>query len=83
MPICDQWFSTEEMNDIRAAVVRDPTISRRSLALKICERLNGEGLTGQFQEAGARRALNRLQRKGAPCLPEARFFQPLRPIWTR
>jgi len=76
MRICGQWFSTELMHDLQTAVVRDPTISRSALARKVCERLDWKRPTGQFQEAGARKALLLLHRKGALRLPEARPSPP-------
>lgn len=74
MRICGQWFSAKVIHDIQSTLAREPTISRRALARKVCEWLNWKRPTGDWQEGGARRALATLHRRGLVRLPDVAPF---------
>jgi len=70
MLVCGQNFTDEVIRKIHRTVETEPTISRRSLSLKVCEWLNWKDPTGKPKEMSCRVALLKLHRKGMVTLPE-------------
>lgn len=69
MKLCGQHFSSEVINRIQGAVDAEPTISRRSLSLQVCEWLGWRGRNGKPKEMSCRVALLRLHRRKRIRLP--------------
>ena len=74
MRVCGQWFDTPLRERIMAAVRQDPTLSRRSLAERVCDWLGWSNPRGEPCLGSARRALAELHRRGALALPAATPF---------
>lgn len=72
MRICGQEFSDETCDRIRATIESEPTISRRALALRVCQWLNWQSPNGKPKEMSCRVALLKLHREGYLALPEPR-----------
>ena len=70
MLVCGQHFTDEVIRKIHRTVETEPTISRRSLSLRVCEWLNWKDPTGKLKEMSCRVALLKLHRKGIVTLPE-------------
>jgi hypothetical protein len=68
--ICGQEFSDEICARIRATIASEPTISRRSLSLHVCEWLDWKSPNGKPKEMSCRVALLKLHRGGQLSLPE-------------
>lgn len=79
MVICGQAFTAEVLENVRATVESEPTISRRALSLRVCEWLDWKGPNGKPKEMSCRTALLKLHRQGILRLPEPAgngFFAP-------
>ena len=74
MRVCGQWFDTPLRERIMAAVRQEPTLSRRSLAKRVCDWLGWSNPRGEPCLGSARRALAELNRRGALDLPAATPF---------
>jgi len=72
MDACGQRFSPEIVGRIEAAVVAEPSISRRALSRRVCEWLGWRGANGRLKDMSCRVALKRLERRGILRLPTAR-----------
>jgi len=72
--VLGQWFSSQTVQRIAATVDADPSISRRSLARRVCEWLGWHREDGTPREDSARKALVELEKRGAVQLPEAAKF---------
>jgi Druantia protein DruA/Transposase Tn5 dimerisation domain/Transposase DNA-binding len=70
MIISGQDFSQKVLENIRAIVEAEPSISRRALSLRVCEWLDWRAPDGKFKEMSCRTALLQLHRKGFVSLPE-------------
>lgn len=70
MVVCLQDFTKEIIGKIEALVKGEPTISRRSFSLRVCEWLNWKSRNGKYQEMSCRVALLKLERAGIVKLPE-------------
>jgi hypothetical protein len=70
MVICGQNFSEEVIGKIQAMVESEPTISRRTLSLRVCQWLEWRGHNGKLKEMSCRVALLKLHRQGIVKLPE-------------
>ncbi len=70
MRICGQEFNDEICDRIRALIDSEPTISRRALALRVCEWLSWKSPNGRPKEMSCRVALLKLHREGVISLPE-------------
>ncbi|MGO9118731.1 MAG: IS4 family transposase [Desulfomonilaceae bacterium] len=71
MEICGQYFDHRVIGQIEAMVGQDPLISRRALSRRVCELLSWRAPNGKLREAGCRKALVELHRRGRIRLPEA------------
>lgn len=70
MIVSGQVFSQEVLENIRAMVEAEPTITRRALSLRVCKWLDWKAPNGKPKEMSCRTALLRLQRQGLVSLPE-------------
>ena len=71
MRVCGREFSSEMMAQIEATVQADPSMSRRSLSLRVCEWLEWRATNGKLKEVSCRKALLELHRRGFIPLPGA------------
>lgn len=71
MKLCGKHFSAEVINRIQGTIDAEPTISRRSLSLRVCEWLGWIGRNGKPKEMSCRVALLRLHRQKRITLPSA------------
>ena len=69
MIVCGQDFRHEVLDNIRAAVESDPTLSRRALSLRVCDWLDWKAPNGKPKEMSCRTALLKLHRQGLVPLP--------------
>ncbi len=72
MWVCGQWFGAEVVERIVARVMSEPKISRRALSRQVCEWLDWRDRLGKLREMSARKALAKLEQRGAIRLPAAR-----------
>jgi len=70
MVVCGQVFTQEVLENIRATVESEPTMSRRALSLRVCEWLGWTAPNGKPKEMSCRTALLKLHRQGLVPLPE-------------
>jgi len=70
MVVCGTVFTAEIIARIRNAVESEPSISRRSLARRVCDWLGWMDVTGKAKTMSCRVALQTLQRRGVIDLPE-------------
>jgi hypothetical protein len=70
MIVSGQVFSQEMLENIRATVEAEPTITRRALSLRVCEWLDWKAANGKPKEMSCRTALLQLHRRGLVPLPE-------------
>lgn len=72
MWVSGQWFNSEVIERIVAAVEAEPTISRRALSRQVGEWLDLRDARGKVRDMSVRKALMELERRGALRLPPAR-----------
>ena len=72
MEICGQYFSRETLRRIEGELEREPGLSRRELARRVCRWLEWRSPKGQLKEMSCRKALVELHRRGVLTLPECR-----------
>jgi hypothetical protein len=72
MLVCGRHFTPQVIERINGTVGSHPTISRRSLSLKVCDWLNWRAPNGKFREMSCRVALLKLHRRGLVQLPECK-----------
>ena len=71
MQVCGLEFTSETIQLIQQALGEIPSISRRSLAHRVCERMDWEAPSGRFKETVCRKALGFWGRQGIIDLPPA------------
>jgi len=71
MQLNGQHFSQETITAIQSTVDAEPEISRRALSRRVCGWLDWRSPNGKLNEAGCRKALLTLHRRGLVHLPEA------------
>jgi Domain of unknown function (DUF4338)/Transposase DNA-binding/Transposase Tn5 dimerisation domain len=71
MQVCGLEFTSETIHLIHQALGEVPSISRRSLAHRVCERMDWKSASGRFKETVCRKALGFLGRQGIIDLPPA------------
>lgn len=69
MRVCGLEFGFDLIDWISKVLLETPTISRRSLASKVCERKSWTSASGRLKEAVCRKALGVLSKKGILDLP--------------
>lgn len=79
MRVCGRWFDESVRERIMGEVVREPGISRSALAERVCGWLSWHNPLGQPQLASARKALSRLDQRGAIHLPALAAQTPRTP----
>ena len=79
MKICGKHFSSEVIDRIQGAVDAEPSISRRSLSLRVCEWLGWNGRNGKPKDMSCRVALLRLHREDRIRLPTTESKKTLFP----
>jgi len=57
MEICGQYFSRETLRRIEGELEREPGLSRRELARRVCRWLEWRSPKGQLKEMSCRKAL--------------------------
>ena len=72
MRVIDQKFTPERLAQIQTAIAARPEISRRQLALQVCQWLDWRGANGKYKEMSCRKALLELDRRGRIELPEVK-----------
>jgi len=63
MRVCGLEFSSETIHQVRQAIEDTPSISRRSLARQVCERMGWRASNGKLKEAVCRKALGVLAKE--------------------
>ncbi|MBI2917528.1 MAG: IS4 family transposase [Chloroflexi bacterium] len=76
MVVNGQDFSPDLVKEIEAIIAADPAMSRRTLSVEVCRRLNWRGPNGRLKEMSCRVALLTLERRGELKLPEPRAGPP-------
>ena len=69
MKVCGLEFTSDALQLIRETLDDVPSISRRSLARRVCERMEWRGASGRLKDAACRRALACLDKDGRINLP--------------
>jgi hypothetical protein len=82
MVVCGQHFTTEVIDQIRAIIKIEPTISRRALSRRVCQWLGWKDSNGKLKEMSCRVALLRLHNQEVIALPECKppGFIPQPPV---
>jgi hypothetical protein len=70
MRLCGQYFNSDVVNRIKAAVESDLSISRSALSRQVCEWLDWRSPNGKLCEMSCRKALLELDKRGVIKLPE-------------
>ena len=70
MRVCGLEFTSGAIHLIRQTLDETPSISRRSLAYRVCERMEWRAANGRLKEAVCRKALAVLDKDGLVDLPE-------------
>ncbi len=71
MQICGREFSGKTISQIEEMVRTNPTLSRRAVSLRVCEKLQWRSINGRLKEVSCRKALLELNRRGLITLPAA------------
>lgn len=79
MRICGLEFNRDVLHRIRQTLDETPSISRRSLALQVCEWNGWKAPSGRHKEAACRKALAVLESKGLVDLPHSERGRTLGP----
>ncbi len=78
MRLCGREFSATIISQIQETVRSNPSLSRRTLSLRVCQWLDWKAPNGKLKEVSCRKALLELDRRGIMRLPtvkESRFSQ--------
>lgn len=70
MWLSGQWFGSEVVKRITAAVAADPSLTRTALSRLVCDWLDWRAPDGRLREVACRKALVELERRGVVTLPE-------------
>ena len=77
-------FSDDILSRIAQTVKAEPTISRRQLALRVCDWIDWRNAAGRLQDMGCRKVMLAMHRRGVIQLPEVtkrfNFQQAGRPV---
>ena len=63
------YFPESLISYIGETVDAEPTISRRELSQRVCQRQNWRSLNGKLKDMSCRKALSELNKRGVICLP--------------
>jgi hypothetical protein len=73
MIIRGREFSQSDIDLIEETISDNPTLSRRTLSILICQKLNWQQANGNLKDRACRDVLLRLQQKGLIKLPQGRY----------
>jgi hypothetical protein len=83
MWLSGQWFGSELVERIAAAIASEPAISRSALSRQVCEWLEWRAPDGKLREVGCRKALLELARRGVVQLPDREEVASFKPAATK